>query len=193
MLNKSLIQAIFFGSLLSLVTASGAEETATKADADQKVYRKFHTDGVVEFTDQPSKGSEELQVETLPTYPFAPAVSTPKATPRLKQIKLKPGENVPYSSLNINYPNHDESIRANNGELEAKFTLTPSLQAHQGHQYEYLLDGKSVLKSNKPQTLKNIDRGSHTLVIQVIDQNNKVLIHSGSVTFHLKRFFKSTP
>jgi len=184
---------VIFTSLLATAFAlpAQAEEPPTQAEEDKKVFRKFHPDGVVEFSDQPTKGSEELKMEELPTYKFAPAVPTPKLTPRPKQkIKPKPGSVGPYTSLTINSPGRNETIRANNGDIEVKFTLVPGLQFYQGHKIEYLLDGKSVLKTDRPQILKNTDRGTHTLVIQVIDKNNKVLIHSDSVSFHVLRFFK---
>lgn len=193
MLSKALIQGLFSICLLSAGLIASAEEPPAQTEEDQKVYRKFHPDGVVEFSDQPSKDSEELKIEELPTYKFTPAVpAAPKLTPRPKQ-QTKPGLASPYTSLTINSPGRNETIRANSGDIDVKLTLVPGLQYYQGHQFEYLLDGKSVLKADRAQTLKNISRGTHSLVVQVIDKNNKVLIHSGSVSFHVMRFFKPKP
>lgn len=193
MQNKSLFQAFTSVCLLSASLTISAAEPTPQAEEDKKVFRKFHTDGVVEFTDQPSKGSEELKMEELPTYKFGPAIPSPKLTPRPKQAKSNttPEQIGPYTSLAINSPAQGETLRSNSGKVDVKFTLVPGLQFYQGHQIEYLLDGKSILKSEQLQPLKNISRGDHTLVIQVIDKNNKLLIRSNSVSFHVKRFFKS--
>lgn len=194
MLSKAIIQVFISVCVLSVSLTSHAEEPDTQTEEDQKVYRKFHPDGVVEFSDQPSRGSEELEVEELPTYKFTPAVPAAKPAPRPKQqTRPKPGLASPYRSLTINSPSHGETLRANSGDIDVKFTLVPGLQFYKGHKFEYLLDGESILKTDRPQTLKNLDRGGHSLLIQVIDQNDKLLIKSGPVSFHIKRFFKPKP
>ena len=180
-----------------------AEDPPEQADDEKKVYRKFHPDGVVEFSDKPLKGAEELKMEELPTYKFDTGTSAPQAktqpvtkqkaiptsSPRLRTEKIKPS-GYTYNSLSIISPARNETIRANDGNINVNFTLSPELQHFRGHQIEYLLDGKSILKTTTPQGLKNVDRGTHSLVIQVVDKNNKVLINSDSVTFHVLRFFK---
>lgn len=196
--SKAFIRALISICVLSVSLTSHAEEPATQTEEDQKVYRKFHPDGVVEFSDQPTRGSEELKMEELPTYKFTPTVPAPKPTSRPKQLtkpepRSKPGLTSPYRSLTISSPSSGETIRANSGDIDVKFTLVPGLQFYKGHKFEYLLDGESILITDRPQTLKNLDRGGHTLLIQVIDQNDKLLIKSDSVSFHIKRFFKPKP
>lgn len=187
-----------------------AENDAEQAEESGKVYRKYHPDGVVEFSDKPLRGGDELKVEEVPTYRFGadgkPATTTTakptsptspaqtaqpaSTTPKLRTTKLQPGA---YSSLTITSPTRDQTIRANDGNITVSFNLVPELQRFKGHQLVYLLDGKVFLKTAQPQTLKNLDRGTHTLVLQVVDKNNKLLIHSDSVSFHIKRFFKKAP
>lgn len=184
--------------LLLVSTALRAEAPPPQTEDEKKVYRKYHPDGVVEFTDQPSRGSEELQIEELPTYKFTPATPpaeiTPSLKPRAKQ-QAEPEQDIAriYKKLTITRPSRGETIRSNSGDLDVSFDLSPALQYYRGDRLEYLLNGKSILKTEQPQTLKNLDRGTHTLVIRVIDKDNKVLIHSDSVTFHLKRYFKPKP
>ena len=198
MVNKVLFQGLFSICLLAAGLNVSAEELNAQTEEDQKVYRKFHPDGVVEFSDQPSKGSEQLEVEELPTYKFspaAPAAPAAKLTPQSKQqTSTKPAPTTnPYKSLTINSPTSGESIRANNGDIDVKFSLAPGLQFYKGHKFEYLLDGKSILKTDRPQTLRNIDRGTHTVLIKVLDQNDRPLIQSNSVSFEVKRFIKPKP
>ena len=200
LITTALLTSLFippcYGEDLSQPDNNGAEPG--------KVYRKYHPDGVVEFTDQPSRGSEELKIEELPTYKFAPATptapaqttvpNTPQVAPRAKQSPAAEKTlGKIYTSLQITKPERNETIRSNSGDVEVAVILSPGLQFIHGHKLEYLLDGKSILKTEQATSLKNLDRGTHTLVIQVIDKNNKVLIHSNSVTFHLKRFFKAKP
>ena len=196
MMNRWILIALsLFAGLYVL-----AETPATQNDEEKgKVYRRYHPDGVVEFSDKPLKGGDELKVEEVPTYRFSspdkPAstgtssTSTPLARPanqpKLRVEKRQPG---PYSSLAINSPSRDQSIRANDGNVNVSFNLLPALQ--HDHRIIYLLDGKQVLETRQAKPLTNLDRGTHTLVLQVVDMNNKVLIYSDSVTFHVKRYFK---
>ncbi len=194
MLKPSFIPTLIFASLLIPLITATAADPAPQADEDKKVFRKFHPDGVVEFSDQPTRGSEELKMEALPTYKFAappPAASTP--VPRSEpQVKIKPvvASSSPYTALSITSPARNEAVRSNNGDINVSFSLTPALQAGLGHQVEYLVDGKSVLKAAGPASLKNTERGSHTLLVRVVDQSNKVLISADPITFYLLRQFK---
>lgn len=173
-----------------------AEETGDDAEEKGKVYRKYHADGVVEFSDKPLKGGDELKVEEVPTYRFATpkkSPSTPKAVapspakaPPLRTKKLKPASE--YTALVITSPSRDQTIRANDGNINVSYSLSPELQHFKGHKLVYILDGR-VLKQTGP-GLKNLSRGTHTLVLQVVDKSNKILIHSDSVSFHIKRYFK---
>lgn len=182
------IAVIFVSGLLATPLAC-AEDPPAETGENNKVYRKFHPDGVVEFSDQPLTGSEELKVEELPTYKFA-TPAPERSTPQKPETAPDTVAASPYTSLSITQPARNEAIRANDGNIEVRFTLAPELKHHLGHKIEYILDGKPILRSDRQVTLKNIDRGTHTLVVQIIDNNNKVLIHSDSVTFHVKRFFK---
>lgn len=189
---KSLIPYLLAAGLLPVGLAVCADNSEAPSEEDSKVFRKLHPDGVVEFSDQPTRGSEELKVEELPTYKFStPARSGSNIPPPARPTPAKPAQAAsPYTSLAITRPSHDETIRSNNGDIDVKFSLQPTLQYYQGHKIEYLLDGRSVLKSERPQILKNVSRGTHSLVIQVIDKNNNILINSNSVSFHIKRYFK---
>ena len=201
-MTSRLLITLFFLISPVLTSIVGAEEAPGQTEEDKKVYRKFHPDGVVEFSDKPLKGGEEIKVDEAPAYRFvSPSLdaqkkpvpvqkqnTAPTTTPTLRTKKLTPATH--YSVLSITSPKRDETIRANDGSINVSFTLSPDLQLHNGHKLIDLLDGRIALKTTHAQALKNVERGTHTLVLQVVDKSNKVLIHSDSVSFHVKRFFK---
>jgi hypothetical protein len=50
------------------------------------------------------------------------------------------------------------------------------------------MDGKNVGKGKTGNIqLKNVDRGSHTFIAQVVDGNKKMVIQSTAVIVHLQR------
>ncbi|MDH5444405.1 MAG: hypothetical protein OEY52_02545 [Gammaproteobacteria bacterium] len=187
------IYCLFLTITLGNLPAYAAELENPPEEESGKVYRKYHSDGVVEFTDKPIRGGRELKVEEVPTYKFTSpktvASPTPSSGPgtKLKTKKLSPTGQ--YSSLTITSPTRGQTIRANDGNVNVSFNLTPGLKP--GHQLVYLLNGTQAMRSSQAQPLINISRGTHTLVLQVVDANNQVLINSDSVSFNVKRFFKS--
>ena len=201
MINRRIVTLVALSSLFAGLYVFAETPEQPKEEDKGKVYRRYHPDGVVEFSDKPLKGGDELKVEEVPTYRFnlnntpkdtgtaktPAAATTPQASgqPKLRVEKRQPG---PYSKLAITSPARDQSIRANDGTVNVSFTLEPGLQA--GHQLVYLLDGKPALKTSQAKPLTNLTRGTHTLVLQVVDKSNHVLIYSDSVSFHVKRYFK---
>lgn len=73
------------------------------------------------------------------------------------------------------------------GCLTVKIKLTPELQTN--HKLQVLVDGKPVGTAQTATSIKleDINRGEHTLEVEVIDENNKVLINSDCVAFCMQR------
>jgi len=84
-------------------------------------------------------------------------------------------------------PDPDATIRNNAGELAVSVTSTPAL--HPGHQYRLLLDGAAVGAPGESPVLmlQNVDRGSHQLVVEVIDSQGERLQASAPRVFHMMR------
>ncbi|MDH5407985.1 MAG: hypothetical protein OEY00_05190 [Gammaproteobacteria bacterium] len=168
-----------------------AEDKPADEIDEKKVYRSYTADGVVEFTDNPKQGGEEIQLEVLPVYKQAPLpTATLKSSPRKEIKKLKTVKASYYTSLKIISPEANSAIRNNAGNVTVKVQLSPALRKDTKHQIEYLLNGKVVKKGGLTVTLSNVDRGAHLLQVRVVDAKGKVLISSCTVSFNLKRYFK---
>ena len=150
-------------------------------DARKKIYKQVQPDGTVTYTDEPGPRSEEIQVQPAPTY-------TPPKTPSFTPYQPPARSTEPasgYSSFSISTPAHDESVRANTGDITVSVAISPGLDA--GHHIEYLLDGKLVQATAATSIqLNNVDRGTHTITARLVDQRGATLEES-SVTIHLQR------
>ena len=147
----------------------------------ETVYKNTNPDGSVVFTDQQSTDSEEIKVRE-PTS-FSP--------PRLPKLdlptkKLKPVFNY---ELAISKPASDLTI-TNSTDVEVSVSVQPALKSAYGHKFRYQLGAQSVISENSSVTFKNVDRGSHSIYVSVVDSSGEVVSPAASTQFHMKRFFK---
>jgi len=142
------------------------------------VYKHVNPDGSVEFTDVPNKiGQKPVEVAPPSTY------SPPPVTP-IKSAETKTTA-TDYESVSIASPANDVSIRSNDGSLSISVVSKPGLQA--GDVYVLTMDGQKAGESTGGSfKLTNVDRGSHTLTVQIV-REGETLVQSQGVTVHLHR------
>lgn len=166
----------------------------TQAVAGTTIYKTVDEDGNVVFTDTPPRANGPSETITL-TAPnsFDPAEAGTEASNRQlwivdpEQEAEEPGEF--YAALTITSPADDENIRENAGNVTVTVKLEPPiLQA--GHRFRLLLDGAPAGGTNTTGSfsLSNVDRGTHSLKAEVVDESGKVLYSGSSSTFHLQRY-----
>ncbi len=91
-----------------------------------------------------------------------------------------------YQSAQIVSPEPDATIHDNNGNVTVTAVVSPTLRA--GDRLALLLDGKTVAAGSQQSfELNDIDRGTHTLRVQVQAPDGTVLITSPPVEFHMWR------
>ena len=151
--------------------------------ATAAVYMERDAEGNVVFTDRPSsENAKPIKINPSSTYkaPNIPRAST--GHPSRKQDDSTQG----YESITITQPANDSPVRENSGNLEVGIDLSPALKP--GHHFVLLMDGTPVAEGQSTTLrLQNVDRGTHTLQVQVVDDNGNVIISSESVTFHMLR------
>ena len=171
------------------------------------VYRWVDSDGQIHYSDQPMAGSEAVELRDSSVY-------TPRELPDTSQQEeetevvdateegagpageeegleglegLEGEEVVTYESLRVVIPDNGETVRSNEGEVRVSMELQPGLA--QGHKIRiYLDDNKASGELPTTQvTLQNVERGTHTLAVAVVDATGRELIRSPANTFHLRR------
>ncbi|WP_066015929.1 DUF4124 domain-containing protein [Endozoicomonas atrinae] len=145
------------------------------------IYKTVDQDGNVVFTDSrpADQPSEEVKLR-----PFTPMSPTPRSKPESSKPAQKESKEL-YSNLEIIEPANDATVR-NQGNFTVKIATEPRILA--GHKVRLLLDGEVVGESKRNLTfeLKNVDRGTHSLTVEIIDNQAKV-IQSSSNTIHVHR------
>lgn len=161
--------------LLLLVSANAAAVT---------VYRSVDEHGNTVFSDYPEEGAKEVEVAPTPTYAPPPPRAAPSA-PKAGPSSTEPAPR--YESVAITAPADEEGLRDNAGNVEVGVQSKPELA--RTHQFQLLLDGAPTGAPFRGAgvRLTNVDRGTHTVQVQIVDDTDAVVAESSPVTFHLQR------
>ena len=157
-----------------------------------EVFKIVKPDGTVVYSDRPSDGSKKMDDLPMNTviHNTKPATVEPQEDtekPPVNETKTFPG----YSALSILKPVDDAVVRNNAGNVTVLLELTPVLQEELGHTFNLFYDGKLLLTEQaQPQlNLQGLDRGTHQVYVEVVDEKGVQLLRSKTSTFHLKRHF----
>ncbi|MCZ6617463.1 MAG: DUF4124 domain-containing protein [Gammaproteobacteria bacterium] len=176
-----------------LVLALVSLAMATGATAAGKIYRTVDEYGNVAFTDVPPRADQSsVTVELDPLNSFE---TKTVRTPDVRQLWIvqdkadDPVEAIvpEYEFLRIKSPSNDATVRNNAGNLSVAATVSPRLQP--GHSLRLLLDGSPQQTSRNAEfTLSNVDRGTHRLSVEIVDEAGSVLLTSEASVVHLMRY-----
>lgn len=147
-----------------------------------EVYTYVDADGNRVFTDQPHRNAKKVDI--APTN----RVDQPtKAPSRASTPKPAARPIFHYQLLRILAPEPDSTIRDIEGNLNVTVSNDPELQPD--HLYRLLLDSKPYGGPTRSPVfpLTNIDRGTHQLSVEIIDQYGRVLERTPNQPFHLIR------
>ncbi|MDF9904565.1 UNVERIFIED_ORG: hypothetical protein OKW15_002521 [Pseudomonas reinekei] len=149
-----------------------------------QVFTYVDRQGIRVFTDQPKPGNA-TRVPQVNSNRMA-ANPTRAAPPSAED---SPDVQAPfhYDLLRILVPEPDATIRSNAGEIIVSATNEPALQP--GHRYRLLLDGQPTAEPGPSPVfpLSNINRGSHTLSVEILDEQGRIIERTASQPFHMQR------
>jgi len=159
-------------ALMMLVTHSATAEVYTYIDAQ----------GNRVFTDQPHKDAKKV-----PIAPSNEIRSTPRKPVQASSTKPTPGPLFHYQLLRILAPEPDSTIRDIQGNLIVTVTNDPELQPR--HTYRLLLDDKVHAEGGRSPVfpMTNIDRGTHLLSIEIVDEFGRVAERTPNQPFTMMR------
>lgn len=147
------------------------------------VYKWVDQTGEVHYSDQRMPGAEKIELPKSSIY-------TPPAAQKQVTGRSTGGATasaVAYESLSISGPGDEETIHSNEQHVNVAISVQPAL--NEGDRFRLFLDGTVVSgeHTNSQITLQNVERGTHTLQVAVVDQAGKELIRSAAVTFFLRK------
>ena len=158
--------------------------TSVAFSADKKVYKSQDANGNVVYSDQGPEDAEEIEVPDSVNYTTTKKTYALPSTSEPEQPELS----TAYTEFMITSPITDTAVRSNPGDLQISFKLDPALQSN--HSIELLVDGSltKTQKSAAPIQLSNLDRGTHSFQLQIVeDESSEVLQSSNSVSVTLLR------
>jgi hypothetical protein len=149
-----------------------------------EVFTYIDAQGNRTFTDQPTHGN----AKRVPLATSNRMAAHPTAAQPL--LAANPPEEQPlfhYDMLRILVPEPDATIRGSAGEIIVSVTNEPGLQP--GHRYRLLLDGQPTAEPGFSPVfpLSNIDRGTHNLSVEILDEQGRTVERTANQPFHMQR------
>ncbi len=149
-----------------------------------EVYTYVDAQGTRVFTDQPRPGNAKRVTlapgNRMPANPDGATLQVSTRKPEEKPL-------FRYDMLRVLVPEPDASVRSSAGELIVSVTNEPTLQ--RGHRYRLLLDGQPTADPGPSPVfaLSNIDRGSHQLAVEILDEQGRIVERTANQPFHMLR------
>lgn len=152
------------------------------ANAGTEVYMSMDAEGNVIFSDMPSDDSQRHEVRELPSLP----AFNPEPPPTPEPAKRTEAA-FSYTSLAIVSPRDREPLPTGAaGNVEVSGVLSPALRDSDNL---VLLDNGAIIAKGRQTSfnLQNLDRGEHSLQLQVRNADDEPLISSNLVVLPVFR------
>ncbi len=147
-------------------------------------YRIVHPDGTVEFTDDPRRGGEQIELAPAPTVPAYVAPQRPQRDAAREQT---PRDTTTYQSLSITSPEEDQVIWFDGTGVNVSIALEPAI-ANPEHRIVIEMNGEAVAEGQGRRfNIPTVHRGTHTLHAKVVDGAGETLKRSEGVSFHFRQ------
>lgn len=153
-----------------------------------EVYKSVLPDGRVIYSDQPSEGATVLPITAAP-----PLLSPILVVPPTLQTESSPEVEIStlpaYQQIIVSSPEDEALVRDNAGNVALEVVVVPELLVTSGHRLVVELDGTrlDVRYPGNRLELANVDRGTHQVVVLVVDGSGMELLRSAPRRFHLQR------
>lgn len=171
---KEQLARFFSGAVLFYLILTGSSYA--------QVYKWIDNQGIVHFSDTPHTGAQPLQLNAV-QQSTPPALSSKTNTVSTKSLTNQ----HQYQEINISQPLNESTIRNNQGSFLVAVELVPKLMS--GDVFQLLLDGKAYGDEQTEVVFEvdGINRGAHTLQVQVLNAQGLVLITSTKITLFMHR------
>lgn len=175
--------------------------------AHAEIYKWKDSNGNVHFADKKPLNANSEKVEVRGGSVSSATSETSEAPAETQKSTKKPAppptkqgtansnnqkKAVRYSKLEITSPENDQPLRANNGEVKLLCNIQPRLQSSHSHKIRFYIDGQPLeqLSTACSVVFRDVERGTHSTYVEIIDDKKKTLIRSETHQFHVQRFSK---
>lgn len=149
------------------------------------IYKWIDSSGGVHYSDTPQPGAQRMEIPGVQTFTPPTPASNITGSDSNSQTVADAGKG--YTSLSIQQPADQATIRNNQGYLLVNVDIEPALR--DGDLLQIIFDGNPF---GKPQTnqsfaFSSINRGAHTIAVQVLDPKGNMILTSKPVEFFMQR------
>lgn len=181
---------------------------STLANTDKQDVWKSEENGVTIYSDQPSQSSQPITLNSSTRYTPTTQSKPPQSSINTTTDNTKNTAELIENKWKIEFlsPKNEEAIRANNGTIRFIFTLTSTLTGSRfdnGESLRWILDKSppTTLPTNRVKgqentftfTLENLDRGEHSMQLQLLDNSGKVIAQTPLLVFFVLRHHLNAP
>lgn len=148
------------------------------------IYKWTAPNGSVHFSDTPQPGAEKITLPTTQTY--APAIPKYDASQAETDDNTN-DETMREYTIKITQPQASATLRNNQGYVSIVAEIKPTLK--KGDKIQLIFDGQplGLPQQNSSFALNDVNRGSHTVALQVVDADGKTISTSDTVMFFVHR------
>lgn len=146
----------------------------------ETVYQSIGPSGQVKFSDMPTEGASLVTLPAVQTYQS----TVVSESGRVEAVKTAPAV---YQNVSIICPNNGETVHNGMGGVVVQANTNPALLKN--HCYQLLLDNipyKDAQPANS-WTLANLSRGTHTLVVAIVDAKGGTIIQSAKTVIYVQQ------
>jgi Domain of unknown function (DUF4124) len=175
---------------LAALILLGSAATAGDARAAE-AYRYVDERGNVVYTDQWRRGAHRVEPAPGGVVPAPEAVKRRTEADREAAARPRPRG---YDRVEIGAPARDAVVWDDGeGHLDVSVAVSPELQA--AHRLRATLDGaaRDGAFANNTLRLSDMERGTYTLQVEVVDDAGRTLAASEPVVFHYHKHSKLAP
>ncbi|MBV1907709.1 MAG: DUF4124 domain-containing protein [Kangiellaceae bacterium] len=191
--SKLLILWVMFFPCIGYSTQSDESESKSvnqqkqvnpKVSPSKKLYRHVDNNGKVYYSDQPSAGAKEINIEPVTSIKMEKIKVDLEGLVEENQIKRGPNAEY-YNFIGFQGLENDGVVRNNGGFVTFTVSIDPELS--KAHFLRFFIDGKQVGEKQKAliATVKDIEYGSHSTYFEVVSGGGKVVQKSETIQFNL--------
>ncbi|PCK31634.1 DUF4124 domain-containing protein [Pseudoalteromonas piscicida] len=149
------------------------------AESNPKIYRWKDKNGHWVYSDVPKPGSKEVKLHSN-------ALTMPSVDTTILDQQADTGPAIQYQAK-ITAPEHEQTIRDNSGSVYVTGSVEPRFT--QGLSVQLFLDGEATgpKQANAQFSLRNVNRGEHSLILRVFNQKGQVVAQSSTHKFYLHK------
>lgn len=154
--------------------------------ADSKIYYWVDADGNTHYADTATPGTEEIQVSNKNVVSLS-NIMQEGTTEEIGSVAEAVQESIIKYRATITSPSDDSAVHSNDGVINIQVETVPEKKSL--HKLQLVLDGRPLGSPQISTTIRtsNIDRGTHQIQVQLLDEKGNILALTQVVTVHLQR------